>query len=64
MLVRLLRTQPGLASAGEIRARLAAHLTATNLAVEAAYFDPRTIAVSSDVWLAWRCGWRGTAAVE
>ena len=41
MLVRLLRTQPGLASAGEIRARLAAHLTATNLAVEAAYFDPK-----------------------
>ncbi|HUC84364.1 MAG TPA: DUF2891 domain-containing protein [Candidatus Acidoferrales bacterium] len=41
MLVRLLRTQPALASAGEIRARLAAHLTASNLVAEAAYFDPK-----------------------
>src|ERR1019366_1817111 len=39
MLVRLLRLHPDMASAAEIRARLTAHLTATNLAVEAAYFD-------------------------
>lgn len=41
VLVRLLRAQPGLAAVGEIRARLAAHFTATNLAVEAAYFGPK-----------------------
>ena len=39
MLVRLLRTNSDMTNAPEIRARLAAHLTATNLAVEAAYFD-------------------------
>jgi hypothetical protein len=41
MLVRLLRLHPDMASAAEIRTRLAAHLTATNLAVEAAYFEPK-----------------------
>ncbi len=41
MLVRLLREHPDLASAAEIRARLAAHLTATNLAIEAAYYTPK-----------------------
>ncbi len=41
MLLRLLRLHPDMASAAEIRARLAAHLTATNLAVEAAYFEPK-----------------------
>lgn len=39
MLVRLLRLHPGLPPAAQIRERLAAHLTATNLAVEAAYFE-------------------------
>jgi hypothetical protein len=39
MLVRLLRLHPELPEAGDIRARLAAHLTATNLATEAAYFE-------------------------
>ncbi len=39
MLVRLLRLHPELPMAAEIRARLAAHLTATNLATEAAYFE-------------------------
>lgn len=37
-LVRLLRELPGLPEAGAIRAALDAHLTAENLAVEAAYF--------------------------
>jgi hypothetical protein len=41
MLVRLLRQYPGMTNAPEIRARLAAHFTATNLAAEAAYFDPK-----------------------
>jgi hypothetical protein len=41
MLVRLLRLQPGMTNAAEIRARLAAHLTATNLAAEAAYFETK-----------------------
>jgi len=41
MLVRLLRLHPEMASAPEIRARLAAHLTASNLVVEAAYFEPK-----------------------
>ena len=41
MLVRLLRQFPGMTNASEIRARLAAHFTATNMAVEAAYFDPK-----------------------
>jgi len=41
MLVRLLRTQPDLKSAPQIRALLAAHLTATNLAQEAAYFESK-----------------------
>lgn len=41
MLVRLLRTHPEMPAAAEIRARLAAHLTATNLAMEAAYFDAK-----------------------
>ncbi len=39
MLVRLLRLHPKLPVAAEIRVRLAAHLTATNLAAEAAYFE-------------------------
>jgi hypothetical protein len=38
MLVRLLRTTPGLANAAKIRAALDADLTAANLNVEAAYF--------------------------
>ncbi len=41
MLVRLLRLHPELPVAAEIRARLAAHLTATNLATEAAYFETK-----------------------
>ena len=41
MLVRLLRLHPDLGSGAEIRSRLAAHLSATNLAVEAAYFEPK-----------------------
>lgn len=39
MLVRLLRLHPTLPVADEIRARLSAHLTAANLATEAAYFE-------------------------
>ena len=39
LLVRLLRLYPGLPSAAEIRARLSAHLTAENLAAEAAWFE-------------------------
>jgi hypothetical protein len=38
MLVRLLRTVPGLPEAAEIRERLNAHLTPANLQAEAAYF--------------------------
>ena len=41
MLVRLLRQFPGMTNAPEIRTRLAAHLTAANLASEAAYFEPK-----------------------
>src|SRR5215471_3561705 len=41
MLVRLLRLQPGMTNAPEIRARLSAHLTVTNLAAEAAYFETK-----------------------
>jgi hypothetical protein len=41
MLLRLLRQFPGMTNAPEIRTRLAAHFTATNLAVEAAYFEPK-----------------------
>jgi len=41
MLVRLLREHPDMADAAAIRARLAAHLTASNLAAEAAYFTPK-----------------------
>lgn len=41
MLVRLLRQYPGMTNASAIRARLAAHLTATNLAAETAYFEPK-----------------------
>jgi hypothetical protein len=41
LLVRLLRVCPGLPGAPAVRARLAAHLTAANLAVEAAYFEPK-----------------------
>ena len=41
MLVRLLRENPDMACAAEVRARLAAHLTAPNLATEAAYFTPK-----------------------
>ena len=39
MLVRLLRTVPGLAGADQIRAALDANLTAGNIAAEVAYFD-------------------------
>ena len=39
LLVRLLRLHPELPQAGEIRARLNAHFSATNLAAEAALFD-------------------------
>jgi len=41
MLVRLLRENPDMACAAEVRARLAAHLTAPNLATEGAYFTPK-----------------------
>ncbi len=41
MLVRLLRLHPDMTNAIEIRARLAAHLTATNLARETIYFEPK-----------------------
>lgn len=41
MLVRLLRQFPGMTNAPEIRARLAAHLSATNLAIETAYFETK-----------------------
>jgi hypothetical protein len=41
LLVRLLRICPGLPEAAQVRARLAAHLTAANLATEAAYFEPK-----------------------
>ncbi len=41
LLVRLLRVCAGLPEAATIRARLAAHLTAANLATEAAYFEPK-----------------------
>jgi len=40
LLVRLLRVFPALPAAAAIRARLSAHLTAANLAAEAAYFAP------------------------
>ena len=39
LVVRLLRLFPAMTGAVEARARLAAHLTAANLATEAAYFD-------------------------
>ena len=41
LLVRLLRLFPRLPGAVTVRARLAAHLTAANLATETAYFEPR-----------------------
>lgn len=41
LLVRLLRLHPEMPCANDARARLAAHLTAENLAVEAAYFDKK-----------------------
>jgi hypothetical protein len=41
LLVRLLRLFPDMAGAAAVRARLAAHLTAANLATEAAYFEPK-----------------------
>jgi len=41
LLVRLLRVCAGLPEAATVRARLAAHLTAANLAAEAAYFEPK-----------------------
>jgi hypothetical protein len=41
LLVRLLRLHPKMACAAEARARLAAHLTAENLAAEAAYFEKK-----------------------
>jgi len=39
LVVRLLRTVPGLSNAAEARAAMAKHLTAANLATEAAYFE-------------------------
>ena len=42
MLVRLLKTQPGIGSAKEIRARLAAHFTPEAMAKEARYLDIRS----------------------
>lgn len=39
LLVRLLRLEPAMPAAAEARTRLAAHLTAENLRIEAAYFD-------------------------
>lgn len=39
LLVRLLRVRPDMPNAAEVRARLAAHFTAENLAKEAAYFE-------------------------
>jgi hypothetical protein len=41
LLVRLLRTCPALPEAAAVRARLAVHLTASHLATEAAYFEPK-----------------------
>ena len=41
LLVRLLRVCVELPAAATVRARLGAHLTAANLATEAAYFEPR-----------------------
>jgi hypothetical protein len=41
LLVRLLRVCPELPEAAEVRARLAVHLTAAHLAIEAAYFEPK-----------------------
>jgi hypothetical protein len=41
LLLRLLRLFPDLPAAPEIRSRLAAHLTAANIATEAAYFDSK-----------------------
>ena len=41
LVVRLLRLFPAMPGAAEARARLAAHLTAENLATEAAYFEPK-----------------------
>ena len=41
LLVRLLRICPDLPEAATVRARLSAHLTASNLATEAAYFEPK-----------------------
>jgi hypothetical protein len=41
LLVRLLKTTPGLPDAAQVRSRLDAHLTAANLAAEAAYFGPK-----------------------
>jgi len=41
LLVRLLRNCPALPEAATVRSRLAEHLTAANLATEAAYFEPK-----------------------
>ncbi len=41
MLARLLRIQPAISNAAEIRARLEAHLTAANIAIETAYFEDK-----------------------
>ena len=41
LLVRLLKLHPEMTNAPTIRARLAEHFTATNLATEAAYFDTK-----------------------
>ena len=41
LVVRLLRLFPDLPGAAEARAQLAKHLTAANLATEAAYFEPK-----------------------
>ena len=41
LLVRLLKLFPDMPGAAEVRARLGAHLTAANLAAEAAYYEPK-----------------------
>src|SRR5882724_798206 len=41
LLVRLLKVCPTLPGAADVRARLNAHLSAANLAKEAAYFEPK-----------------------
>ena len=41
LLVRLLKLHPDMPGAAEVRSRLGAHLSAANLAAEAAYFEPK-----------------------